>query len=834
MSTLTLRLEAYEREARALIHAAQSLADERTHVEVDPLHLLFVLLDRSPVVQQAVRRTGLDPTDVLVEAELWIRKRATVPGVQSYLGTRMLDVLARAESEAARTGRAVSVRELVIASAQEPVGPVKEVMRATGLSAPILREMLDGVSPVATPVFVAPVNTPSSAADTATRTMPGVSSGAQPSTPARTNAKPGEMDPLSAYGIDLVKKARDGALDPVIGRDDELRRITQVLARRRENNPLLVGEPGIGKTAIVEALATRIANADVPDLLRDRVLLTLDIGALVAGAKLRGQLEERMRAVLDAVRARAGEVILFVPDLGAFMGQASAAGDLLAAYLGRGEVRVIAVATPDRMRKFLEEHEALSRRFVPIAIDPPSVDETIAILRGIASRFEEVHAVTIRDAALVSATHLGRRYVQGIALPKAAIDIIDEACARVRVEREGVPAALDALSRRIVSLEIEARALTDETSADAARQRERIEADLAAIRPKEAALRASYHEAQAKHAKSPVPAVVDAEHVAEVVATWTGVPVAKMLEAETEKLLRMEESLRTRVVGQEPAVTALAKAVRRGRVGLRDAKRPIGSFLFLGPSGVGKTELAKALAEFLFDDESALTRIDMSEFMEKHNVARLLGSPPGYVDSDAGGFLTEAVRKRPYGVVLFDELEKAHPDVFDILLQVLDDGRLTDSRGRLATFSETVILMTSNVGSHLVLDHDGDPASLRDKIRGALEGRFRPEFLNRIDDVVIFDALTKETLLGVANIQLRALEKLLSQRGVGLTVSDTAKNRIVELGYDPAYGARPLKRVILRELQDPLADALLRGRFPSGSVVAVDFVNDRFSFEARP
>jgi len=540
----------------------------------------------------------------------------------------------------------------------------------------------------------------------------------------------------------------------------------QVLARREENNPLLVGDNGTGRTALVEALASRIAAGEVPDMLADRRIIALDSGALVAGARLRGELEERMRSVLGAVRDSGGRVILFLPNLATFLQTKGGAGDMLANALSRGEVRALGRCTPDELREIDDGASSLSRRFVPIQIEPPSPEESVAILQGVKPRFEEAHGVRISDTAVEAAVRFARRYLAGRELPKSAIDLIDESAARVQLGLGG-----------------------DESGE-----------------------------------------LVGPEDVAEVVSLWTGIPAAKMMEEEAEKLLGMESRLRERVVGQDHAVNALSKAVRRGRVGLRDPKRPIGSFLFLGPTGVGKTELAKALAEFLFDDEAALTRLDMSEFMEKHMVARLLGAPPGYVDSEAGGFLTEAVRRRPYSVILFDEIEKAHPDVFNILLQVLEDGRLSDSRGRVAHFRDAVIIMTSNVGSELILDHDGSDDELREQIEKRLHDYFRPEFLNRVDEVLIFDRLDKTELAAILEIQLGRLQTLLEPQGIGLALSTAAKARLIDLGYEPAFGARPLKRVLVRELQDPLAEALLRGEFTSGDTIAVDSNGDSFTF----
>ena len=862
MSKLTLGLEVYNKEARLLIEAAQTLADERGNPEVEPLHLIYRLVETPGPVQDAIRRTGVDPTDMLVETESELRRLQKSSGAASYLSPRMLDLLGRAEGEASRDSSKVTVAHLLVTAAQETSGPVRRVLRAVGLSAPILRAAAQ------------------SAAD-------GASSGAAKSGKSKAES---HGDPLESYGRDLTRLAAQGKFDPVVGRDAELRRILQVLARRHENNPLLVGEPGVGRTSIVRALAMRMAQGDVPKMLSDRRLVALETGALVAGAKLRGQLEERMRALMNAVRDSGGEVILIVPDLSSLVGERgpSGAADLFSVALSRGEVRSIAIATPDGMRKAFDENASLSRRFVPIPVEAPTMDEAVAVLRGVVSRFEMDHGVKITDPALVSAVRFARRYVTGVQLPKSAIDLIDEAAARVRVEMESVPAELDAMERRLERLRVEAASLSDDTDSDSIEALARIEAEIQELEPKTEAARAKWtgalnrsgevrrlkeelaaaqreydqaraaedhgkagelrfgtlpllekQLADAEAAAGELPAddevmvrdrVVEAD-VADVVAATTGVPVQRMLEGEADKLLKMEERLTERVIGQDPAVRAVSKAVRRGRVGLRDPRRPIGSFLFLGPTGVGKTELAKALAEFLFDDEHSLTRLDMSEFMEKHMVARLLGSPPGYVDSDEGGYLTEAVRSRPYSVVLFDEMEKAHPDVFNILLQVLDDGRLTDSRGRLAHFSDTVIIMTSNVGGHVILDHAGTNEELREKLTQQLHASFRPEFLNRIDDTVIFDPLSRDDLRGIVEIQLRGLSKLLFDKRVDIAVTDAAKDRLVDLGYEPAFGARPLKRVILKHLQDPLAEALLRGGYGPGDIVRIDVGAEGFTFE---
>jgi ATP-dependent Clp protease ATP-binding subunit ClpC len=737
LKEVTLRLDAYDADARRYVAGAQRLADERKHAEVDPIHLWYELIDRSKETQEVLRKSGVDPVDVLLDSEAALRRSAKADRKRSaYLSSRFLELLSRAELEATRHGGGpVSTANLLLACAQEPDGQVRRLLRAAGLSGAILREATAEAWPV---------------------------------NQGTKSAKRGaSSDALQQYGRDLTRMASEDAFDPFVGREDELRRMLQVLARREENNPLLVGESGTGRTALVEALASRIASSDVPEMLADRRIISIDAGALVAGTRLRGELEERMRSLLDAVRDSGGRVILFLPNLATFLRTKGGAGDMLATALSRGEVRALGRCTPDELREINDEATSLSRRFVPIQIEPPSPEEAIEILRGVKPRFEDAHGVRISDDAIDAAVRFARRYVAGRELPKSAIDLIDESAARVQLGLGG-----------------------DEPGG-----------------------------------------TVGPEDVAEVVSLWTGVPASKMMEEEAQKLLDMESRLKERVVGQDHAVNALSKAVRRGRVGLRDPKRPIGSFLFLGPTGVGKTELAKALAEFLFDDEAALTRLDMSEFMEKHMVARLLGAPPGYVDSDAGGFLTEAVRQRPYSVILFDEVEKAHPDVFNILLQVLEDGRLTDSRGRIAHFRDAVIIMTSNVGSGVILEHAGTDEELREQIEDRLHDYFRPEFLNRVDEVLIFDRLDKAELAAILEIQLRQLRALLRPQGIELDLSEAAKERLIDLGYEPAFGARPLKRVLVRELQDPLAEALLRGEFTAGDTVHVHSDGVSFSFE---
>ncbi len=789
MKQLTLRLESYEPDAREAVVAAQALADERGHHDVLPLHLLHHLVERDTRVQDGIEKAGVDAGDVLIEAEAALRRLAKRDGDVAYLATRTLSLLGRAEGEAAREGSAVAVPHLALACAQESNGPTQRVFELCGLSAPVLRSTMQ--------------HSPRGRRES---TLPGVM--------------------IEKVGTDLTERMRENESDPLVGREQEVRRMVQILARRREHNPLLVGEPGVGRRSLVSALAHRIAHHDVPDFLKNRRVVTLDLASLTAGAKLKGQFEERFKALLAGLRQRDGDSILFVPDLAALFRDRASAVPMLAEALGRGEVQMIAVVSPDGLRQLNVDHPELAARFVALEVEEPSERLAIAMLRGLTPRLETSHGLRIADPAVVSAVRLAKRYIPSARLPKAAVDVVDEAAAVVRVAAQSGPSELDQTRRRLETLEIEREALADDDDAESRGHLAAIEEQIAALRPQLEAQRKAWGEKSETNSVQ----TVQPEHVANVVATWTGVPVSKMLEEEAQKLMAMEATLKRRVIGQDEAVTALSKAVRRSRVGLRDPGRPIGSFLFLGPTGVGKTELAKALAEFLFDDELALTRLDMSEFMEKHMVARLLGSPPGYVDSEEGGFLTEAVRRKPYSVVLFDEMEKAHADVFNILLQVLDDGRLTDSRGQLARFSEAVVIMTSNIGGQAILEHDGPPEELKEIVEAELHKGFRPEFLNRIDDIVIFNPLSKGDLAGIVEILLRRLTRMLAHRRMELHVSDEACAEIVERGYQPAFGARPLKRVILKELQDPLAGALLRGEFGDGDHISVDYDGSGFSF----
>ena len=857
-----LSLSRYAPDAKSLVSAAQSLADERQHAEVEPVHLLARALERYPAVAEVFRRAGSNPIELQTAAEAALSRfgRSQEP---SYLSAAMLDLQERAERERQRE-RATSVElgHLLNALSQEIRGAAGEIFSAFGISPGGLRDHLS-------------VLQSGRWANTAT---------------ARSGAAV-----AGQFTRDLLDRARNDE-DPVVGRESEIRRLLTILERRNKSHPILIGEPGVGKAAIVRALAKRLAGGDVPTSLASTKLFEIETAAIVAGARLRGEIEERMRGLLGAFTTRGEDSILVARNLDQLFGQGavgSAIGELLRPALERGDVRLLATTTPEGWRRIEERDPALLRLLTPLPVEEPSQEAAIEIVRAVAGTYERHHQVQISDPAVVAAVRLAKRYVPERFLPDSALDLLDEAAAYKRVDVDGVPPELDDAIRRLQSIRAQLASLehADDEASVATRARlaaeaeqlkprvEQISASIEARRGAVAAVRTlqseleqarasaraardagnlgrageiehvEVPELQARLAKAEgaarslgavdVAQTLGEEDVAKTLARWTGVPIAKMLEGEAEKLLRMEERLGQRVIGQDHAAVAIARAVRRGRVGLRDPRRPIGSFLFLGPSGVGKTELAKALAEFLFDDEHALTRHAMSEFKERHMAQRLLGAPPGYVDSEQGGFLTEAVRRRPYSVLLFDEVEKAHQDVFNLLLQVLDDGRLTDARGRLADFSNTVVIMTSNIGSGRILEadpklfetSDGRDA-LRDVLLDELRGFFRPEFLNRIDDVVVFRSLDRADLRKIVDIQLRGLERLLSDRHLTLAVTDAAKDRLVELGYEPGLGARPLRRAILRHLQDPLAEALLRGEHQEQGRLRVDV--DEHGFRIEP
>ena len=861
--TTTLSLDRYSADARALVAGAQALADERKHAEVQPLHLLLRALERDPGVVAVFRAAGAEVVELQSSAE---RAVGELPkgNEPAYLSAAMLDLLERAQRESERDhASAVQIEHVLNALSQEIRGPAGELLGAHRIGPGALRPHL----------------------------------GALHSVPRHQRHTGGSTADIERFTYDLIDDARSGRIDPVIGRDSEVRRLLTILERRQKSHPLLVGEPGVGKGAVVGALAQRIAAGDVPTSLAGARLFELDAAALVAGTRLRSDVSQRVRALLASLRDAEGSMPILVArsveQLFAQGPTGSAVGDLLKSPLARGELRMLATTTPEGFRKIADKDSAVLRHFTNLAIEEPSVDEAIEILRGIASRYEERHQVEITESAIVASVRLAKRYVQDKFLPDCAIDLLDETAAAKRVETDGIPAVVDEAIRRLESIKAQLHSLDKSTDATTKAARAKLEAEATELEPKVgdmkaqlesrrgavAAVRALSNELNAaraacetareekdfaklgelEHVTVPdlekrfnaaeaaarstgaleVSRDVTEEDVAATLAVWTGIPVAKMLEEEADKLLKMEERLEQRVIGQDDAVGAISRAVRRGRVGLRDPGKPIGSFLFLGPSGVGKTELAKALAQFLFDDELALTRLDMSEFVERHMAQRLIGAPPGYADSEQGGFLTEAVRRRPYSVLLFDEVEKAHQDVFNLLLQVLDDGRLTDGRGRLADFSNTVVIMTSNIGSQRILESDPklfDNAdgreALRDVLLDELREFFRPEFLNRVDDVVVFRSLMKEHLRLIVDIQLRKLERMLSDRNLKLDLDDAAKDKLVDLGYEPALGARPLQRAILKQVQDPLAESILSARYSEGTTIRVSIKGDEFVFDA--
>ncbi|MBS3648149.1 ATP-dependent chaperone ClpB [Pseudaminobacter sp. 19-2017] len=857
-------IEKYSERVRGFIQAAQTMALSRNNQQFTPEHLLKVLVDDDEgLASSLIERAGGRPRDVKLGVEAALEKLPRVEGGngQLYLAQPLAKVFSTAEELAKKAGDSfVTVERLLQALSMEKSAKTSEILANAGVTPQALNAAINDIRKGRT-------------ADTA-------------------SAEQG-YDALKRYARDLTADARSGKLDPVIGRDDEIRRTIQVLSRRTKNNPVLIGEPGVGKTAIAEGLALRIVNGDVPESLKDKRLMALDMGALIAGAKYRGEFEERLKAVLSEVTSSNGEIILFIDEMHTLVGAGKADGamdasNLLKPALARGELHCVGATTLDEYRKHVEKDAALARRFQPVFVNEPSVEDTISILRGLKEKYEQHHKVRISDSALVSAATLSNRYITDRFLPDKAIDLVDEAASRLRMQVDSKPEALDEIDRRIMQLKIESEALkleTDEASKD---RLERIEKELAGLEEESDALTAKWQsekqklglaadlkgqidearnelaiaqrrgefqragelaygvipelERRLKEAEEHdgkggmVEETVTPDHVAHIVSRWTGIPVDKMLEGEREKLLRMEDEIGRRVVGQGEAVQAVSKAVRRARAGLQDPNRPIGSFMFLGPTGVGKTELTKALADFLFDDEHAMVRIDMSEYMEKHSVARLIGAPPGYVGYEEGGALTEAVRRRPYQVVLFDEIEKAHPDVFNVLLQVLDDGRLTDGQGRTVDFRNTLIVMTSNLGSEylVALREDEDVDVARDDVMGVVRASFRPEFLNRVDEIILFHRLRRQDMGRIVEIQLKRLEKLLEDRKIKLDLDKEAIDWLATRGYDAAYGARPLKRVMQRELQDPLAERILAGDIRDGSTVKVTAGSDRLNFRARP
>ena len=864
-----MNLNKYTEKAQEAIITAQQLADREGHPEITPEHILLTLLEqREGIVPSIARKLNADPAALAaaVRTELGRAPRAH-GGAQAGLSPRLRAVADFAEQEAGRLkDEYVSTEHLLIAIASEGGrSAASRLLQQHGMTRDAIMQAL-----------------------TAVRGSQRVTSQNPEST----------YESLERYGRDLTELARKGKLDPVIGRDDEIRRVIQVLSRRTKNNPVLIGEPGVGKTAVVEGLAQRIVRQDVPEGLKKKKIVALDMGALVAGAKYRGEFEERLKAVLKEVADAAGQIILFIDELHTVVGAGAAEGamdasNMLKPMLARGELHTVGATTLDEYRKHIEKDAALERRFQPVMVGEPSVEDTISILRGLRERYEIHHGVKFKDSALVAAAVLSHRYISDRFLPDKAIDLIDEAASRLRMEIDSMPAELDEVSRRIMQLEIEREALRKESDKASKERLERLEKDLADLKEEKNRLAAHWEQEKeaiqaARQLKEQLEQIrlemqraqqagdyakaselqygrlpelerriqeeearltelqqdkrmlkeeVDEEDIAGVVSRWTHIPVSRLIEGEIQKLLKMEERLHLRVVGQDEAIEAVANAIRRARAGLQDPNRPLGSFIFLGPTGVGKTELARALAEFMFDDEHAMVRIDMSEYQEKHTVSRLIGAPPGYVGYEESGQLTEAIRRRPYSVVLFDEIEKAHPEVLNVMLQLLDDGRLTDGKGRTVNFQNTVVIMTSNVGSHYIAEQVRTGAmsldeNVRRNVMDALREHFRPEFINRLDEIIVFHALSREQMRSIIDIQLRGLAKRLEDRKIRIELTDQAKDLLIADGYDPTYGARPLKRTLQREVLDPLARRVLQGEFGEGDVIRIDAVGSELQFES--
>jgi ATP-dependent Clp protease ATP-binding subunit ClpB len=844
-----MNMEKFTERARGFLQAAQTIATREDHQRLAPEHLLKALLDDDQgLAANLIKRAGGEPARVVEAVTLALSKQPKVTGDagQVYIDPQTVKVLDEAEKLAKKAGDTFVPVERILTALAVVKSKAQEALAAGAVSAQNLNAAINDIRKGRT-------------ADTA-------------------SAEEG-YDALKKYARDLTEAAREGKIDPIIGRDEEIRRTMQVLSRRTKNNPVLIGEPGTGKTAIAEGLALRIVNGDVPESLHNKRLMALDMGALIAGAKYRGEFEERLKAVLNEITAAAGEIILFIDEMHVLVGAGKSEGamdaaNLIKPALARGELHCVGATTLDEYRKYVEKDAALARRFQPVLVEEPTVEDTISILRGIKEKYELHHGVRISDSALVAAATLSHRYITDRFLPDKAIDLMDEAASRLRMEVDSKPEELDALDRQILQLQIEGEALKKEDDAASKDRLEKLEKELSGLQERSSEMTAQWQaerdrlnaardlkeqldraraeldaakregnlaragelsygvipqlekqlaEAEAREDEVMVAEAVRPEQIAQVVERWTGIPTSKMLEGERDKLLRMEEELGKRVIGQQAALRAVANAVRRARAGLNEESRPLGSFLFLGPTGVGKTELTKAVAEYLFDDDQAMVRIDMSEFMEKHSVARLIGAPPGYVGYDEGGVLTEAVRRRPYQVLLFDEVEKAHPDVFNVLLQVLDDGVLTDGHGRHVDFKQTLIVLTSNLGSQALsrLPEGADAAQAKAEVMEAVRAHFRPEFLNRLDEMVIFDRLSREDMVGIVEIQLGLLARRLAARKITLDLDADARKWLADEGYDPVFGARPLKRVIQRSLQDPLAEMILGGEITEGAVVPV-------------
>jgi ATP-dependent Clp protease ATP-binding subunit ClpB len=858
-----MRYDKFTIKAQEALQDAQNLALEYNHQEVKPEHLLLTLVNqKDSIIPKILSRIGVQPAAIISEIGKYLKSLPSVQGGELYMSKELSLILQNSFKETKPfKDEFVSTEHLFLAILKDSKTKGSDILKTAGVKEEIFLKALMEV---------------------------------RGSHRVTDQSPEDKFQALQKYGKDLTELARGGKLDPVIGRDEEIRRVIQVLSRKKKNNPALIGEPGVGKTAIVEGLSQRIVDGDVPESLKDKKIIALDIGSLLAGAKFRGEFEDRLKAVVKEIIDSEGEIILFIDEMHTIVGAGAAEGsvdasNILKPSLARGELRAIGATTLNEYKKYIEKDAALERRFQPVFVKEPTVEDTISILRGLKERYEVHHGIKIKDSAIVAAAVLSNRYIADRKLPDKAIDLIDESAAKLRIEIDSLPQEIDEIERKITQLEIEKQALTKERDGASKERLEKIKKELANLKEKSDGLKGQWTRekeiikkirdikeeidnnktieqkyeregnldkiAEIRYGILPrlnqtlgelneelkkiqneggmLKEEIDEEDIAEIISRWTGIPVSKLLEGEKEKLLQMETRLSERVIGQEKAIIAISDAIRRSRAGLQDPNKPIGSFLFLGPTGVGKTELAKALAEFLFDDEKAMIRLDMSEYMEKHSVAKLIGAPPGYVGYEEGGQLTELVRRKPYSVILLDEIEKAHPDIFNILLQILDDGRLTDAKGRTVDFRNTVIIMTSNIGSQFILENIESPEKVEGEIEKMLKDYFKPEFLNRIDEIIIFNPLSKDIIVKIVDIQLRRIRQLLEDKKIEIDISAQAKEKLGELGYDPQFGARPLKRVIQKRIQNKLAKEILEGKIKDNDRIEVDYKNNDFIFKVK-